>query len=131
MELDLHPSAGRSASSRHRNPYFGADPADASTNWAREVSEILKAAAHEGRFLILTILTHGEKSVSELVKAVELPQSVVSWHLARLRLGNLVKTRKDGRVVYYSLAGAEIPALVKIFSAFASDGMKQDGLPAA
>ncbi|MFN6951332.1 MAG: ArsR/SmtB family transcription factor [Albidovulum sp.] len=64
----------------------------------------LKALAHEGRLLILCHLLDGEKSVTELESLLELRQAAVSQQLARLRLEGLVKTRRDGKVIYYSLS---------------------------
>jgi DNA-binding transcriptional ArsR family regulator len=71
---------------------------------ARKASEFLKALAHENRLLILCILAERERSVTELEQLLSLSQPTVSQQLARLRLDGLVDTRRDGRVVYYSLA---------------------------
>ena len=103
-------------------------PFDTLTGWTRKVAEILKATAHQDRFLSLGVLANGEKSVSELQNAVALPQAVVSSHLARLRLNNLVKTRRDGRAVYYSLAAPEILALICACNAFRSTTSPLDRL---
>jgi DNA-binding transcriptional ArsR family regulator len=79
---------------------------------ARKASDLLKALSHENRLLILCLLTEGEKSVSDLETALGMPQAAVSQHLARLRFDRLVKSRRSGRTVYYSIAGAEIAAIV-------------------
>ena len=71
---------------------------------AREASDFLKAMSHETRLLILCFLVNGERSVSELEEHLSLKQSNVSQHLGRLRLDGLVKTRRDGQAVYYSIA---------------------------
>ncbi|MGB3388163.1 MAG: metalloregulator ArsR/SmtB family transcription factor [Pseudaminobacter sp.] len=101
-----------------RSPAFDPPLASADVDelaaWTRKVSDVLKAAAHEGRFLILSLLADGEKSVSDLEEITNLPQSVVSQHLARLRYGQLVKARRDGRLIYYSIAHSEIPALISV-----------------
>ena len=80
---------------------------------ARNASELLKALAHEGRLLILCLLAEGEKSVSELEDAMKLPQAAVSQQLARLRFNRLVNTRRDGRVIYYSIASAEVSSVIE------------------
>lgn len=64
----------------------------------------LKALAHEGRLLILCHLLDREKSVTELESLLESRQAAVSQQLARLRLEGLVKARRDGKVIYYSLS---------------------------
>lgn len=79
---------------------------------ARKASDLLKALSHESRLLILCILSEGEKSVSDLENIMRMPQAAVSQQLARLRFDGLVKTRREGRVIYYSIAGAEVATIV-------------------
>lgn len=79
---------------------------------ARKASELLKALSHESRLLILCLLVEGEKSVSELEHVMKMPQAAVSQQLARLRFDRLVHTRRDGRVMYYSIAGEEISSII-------------------
>ncbi len=71
---------------------------------AREASDFLKALAHENRLLLLCLLAERERSVTELEELLSLRQTTVSQQLARLRLDDLVTTRRDGRTVYYSLS---------------------------
>jgi ArsR family transcriptional regulator, virulence genes transcriptional regulator len=52
---------------------------------ARRASGLLKAMGNERRLLILCYLTEGERSVGELEKLIDLSQSALSQHLARLR----------------------------------------------
>lgn len=66
-------------------------------------ADFLKALAHEGRLLILCHLASGEKSVSDLEELLHYRQAAVSQQLARLRLEGLVKYRRDGKTIYYSL----------------------------
>ena len=79
---------------------------------AKRASEFLKALAHESRLIILCILAQGEKSVSELEEELGLRQPTVSQQLARLRADGLVNTRRDGKVVYYSLASDEARTII-------------------
>ena len=79
---------------------------------AKRASDFLKALAHESRLLMLCILAEGEKSVSELEQELELRQPTVSQQLARLRADGLVSTRRDGKVVYYSLASDEARTVI-------------------
>jgi DNA-binding transcriptional ArsR family regulator len=71
---------------------------------ARKASDFLKALAHENRLVILCLLSERERSVTELEGLLALSQATVSQQLARLRHEGLVETRRDGRVIYYSLA---------------------------
>ena len=79
---------------------------------AKRASDFLKALAHESRLIILCILAEGEKSVSELEHELSLRQPTVSQQLARLRADGLVSTRREGKVVYYSLASSEARTII-------------------
>ncbi len=79
---------------------------------ARRASEILKAMAHEGRLVILCTLFEGDKSVSELESILELRQPAVSQQLARLRGDKLVTTRREGKMIYYSIADEDVRAII-------------------
>ena len=79
---------------------------------AKKASDLLKALSHETRLVILCILSEGEKSVSELEEILSMPQAAVSQQLARLRMDGLVETRREGRMVYYSIATDDVVAIV-------------------
>jgi len=79
---------------------------------AKRASAFLKALAHESRLIILCILGEGEKSVSELEQELDLRQPTVSQQLARLRADGLVSTRREGKVIYYSLASEDARAVI-------------------
>ena len=71
---------------------------------AQNAASFLKAISHEGRLMILCHLASGEKSVTELETLLSARQAAVSQQLTRLRLEGLVKPRRDGKTIYYSLA---------------------------
>lgn len=81
---------------------------------ARAASDFLKALAHESRLVILCLLAERERSVTELEELLSLRQTTVSQQLARLRLDDLVTTRRDGKQVYYSLADDEIKNFIRV-----------------
>ena len=85
---------------------------------ARKAGDLMKALSHESRLLILCILVEGEKSVSELEDMMNMPQAAVSQQLARLRFDRLVATRREGRMVYYSIANEEVTQLVELLYEF-------------
>ena len=70
-------------------------------------SRFLKALSNETRLLLLCLLAEGEKSVSELERALGLRQPAISQQLARLRAERLVTQRRQGKSIYYSLASEE------------------------
>lgn len=80
---------------------------------AERASALLKSMANNRRLMVLCQLANGqERSVGELEELVGISQSALSQHLARLRQDKLVKTRRSGQVIYYSLAGAEARAII-------------------
>ncbi len=90
-----------------------AAPQDMETN-ASHAAAFLKTMAHEGRLMILCHLGSGEKSVGELEKLLGIRQAAVSQMLARLRDEALVKTRRDGKTIYYSLSDANTERLISL-----------------
>ena len=79
---------------------------------ARRATGLLKAMANPVRLLVLCQLAEGEKSVGEHERVVDVSQSALSQHLAVLRARHLVKSRRAGQTILYSLAGREAPALL-------------------
>lgn len=95
---------------------------------ARRASSLLKAMSNERRLLILCHLAQGEKSVGELEELVQLSQSALSQHLARLRRDKLVRTRRSAQSIYYSLNGVEAQAIMAtLHSLYCSVSAKPDG----
>ncbi|MGG5175936.1 metalloregulator ArsR/SmtB family transcription factor (plasmid) [Arthrobacter sp. FW306-05-C] len=73
----------------------------------------LRMLAEPTRLHLLWQLTGGPKTVTELTDASGAPRTVVSQHLAKLRLTGLVDTRKDGRHVIYSLHDGHLVRLIR------------------
>ncbi|MBY2939353.1 MULTISPECIES: ArsR/SmtB family transcription factor [Rhizobium] len=80
---------------------------------AHEVSNLLKALAHQTRLLILCILANEERTVGEIENILGIQQAMVSQQLARLRLEGLVHTRRQGRLVYYSIGNVSVLAFLE------------------
>jgi len=90
---------------------------------ACEASNFLKAISHEGRLMILCHLATGEKSVTELEELLSARQAAVSQQLARLRTEGLVSPRRDGKVIYYSLADERaVRILEAVYDMFCAKG---------
>lgn len=79
---------------------------------ARRAAGMLKAMSNPSRLVILCQLAEGERSVGELETLVGVSQSGISQHLAVLRREHVVSTRRDKQTVFYSLASAEVVALM-------------------
>nr|WP_284246590.1 metalloregulator ArsR/SmtB family transcription factor [Thalassotalea insulae] len=81
-------------------------------NNASQAAELLKVMGNENRLLILCHLGAEELSVSELNSFIDLSQSSLSQHLARLRKDGLVKTRRESQTIYYSIANQSVVRLI-------------------
>ena len=68
-----------------------------------ELSEFFKFFGDTTRIRIIHLLLSGEVSVNDIAEKLNLEQSVVSHQLRILRTANLVKPRRDGRKMFYSL----------------------------
>lgn len=101
---------------------------DAMMENATRATELLKALAHEGRLMILCYLAMGERSVTELETLLSSRQAAVSQQLARLRLEGLVRTRREGKTIYYSLDDTRAERMVGVlYEMFCSPGNEDTG----
>jgi ArsR family transcriptional regulator len=71
-------------------------------------ASVCRGLADAKRLLIINALRDGERTVSELVDELDIPQANVSQHLAVLRDKGLVQARKDGQWAYYSVTSHKI-----------------------
>jgi DNA-binding transcriptional ArsR family regulator len=84
---------------------------------AHKACDLLAGMANTSRLMILCQLADSEKSVSDLQPLIGLSQSALSQHLAVLRRKHLVRTRRAGQSVYYSLASGEAAAVMSTLHA--------------
>lgn len=91
----------------------GAIDIDGIASRAARASALLGAMCNQTRLMILCQLVDGEKTVNELTRIFEAPQSTISQHLAVLRREGLVTVRREARSQYYSLAGEEARAILE------------------
>ncbi|MDH2309188.1 ArsR/SmtB family transcription factor [Methylobacterium brachiatum] len=71
---------------------------------AGDAARLLHLLANEKRLLILCLLiARGEMDVTSLAEAVELSQSALSQHLAKLRSDGLVAYRRESQTLHYRL----------------------------
>lgn len=81
---------------------------------AQKASDLMKTLGHKDRLMVLCHLGSGEKSVGELAGLLDIPQSPLSQHLARMRKENLVVTRRDAQTIYYSIASEEAASFIEL-----------------
>lgn len=75
-------------------------------------SELCKTLANDKRQMILGALRDGELTVTQLVESTGVSQSNLSQHLARMRAHGVVRARRDGARVFYSITN---PKLIQAF----------------
>ncbi|ODT07685.1 MAG: ArsR family transcriptional regulator [Mesorhizobium sp. SCN 65-20] len=69
---------------------------------AEAAASLLTLMGNEKRLLIMSHLLDAEMSVGAIAEKVSLSQSALSQHLARLRNEDLVETRRDRQMIYYT-----------------------------
>ncbi|MCW5736361.1 MAG: helix-turn-helix transcriptional regulator [Enhydrobacter sp.] len=80
---------------------------------ASQVADLLRTIANDRRLLILCRLVEcGEATVGQLAGDVELSQSALSQHLARMREEGLVAFRRDAQTLWYRIADPRIEELL-------------------
>ena len=78
----------------------------------RLVVEVFRMLADPSRVRLLWTLVDSELSVNGLADRIDKPAASVSQHLAKLRMARLVKTRRAGTTIFYSLDNEHIQRLV-------------------
>lgn len=74
----------------------------------KEILDIFKELSDETRLRIMKLLEGGELCVCDIVNAFDMVQPKVSFHLRSLKKAGLVKDRKQGRWMHYSLDDSDI-----------------------
>ncbi len=78
------------------------------------LASLFKMFGDGTRLQILHALEQNEMCVCDLAALLGLTKSAVSHQLKALRLANLVKFRKEGQIVYYSLADDHVKTIIDI-----------------
>lgn len=77
------------------------------------LAEIFRALGDPTRVRVLDALSHGELCVCDLAQLIDLSQSATSHQLRLLRALRLVRSRRAGRMVFYTLDDRHIVALFR------------------
>lgn len=80
---------------------------------AAHVAELFRAFSDTSRVRLLSALVERELNVGTLAALIGLSESAVSHHLRSLRQMGLVKTRRDGKEVYYRMDDEHIITLFR------------------
>lgn len=78
------------------------------------LAELFKVFGDATRIRILAELLDGEKCVYNLSESLEMGQSAISHQLRILRSAGLVRPRRDGKTVYYSLDDEHIEQIYNV-----------------
>ena len=76
-------------------------------------SNLLRLLSNEQRLALLCHIGEKEASVGDLAETLNLSQSALSQHLARLKDADIVTTRRDHNKVYYQLASKEAATIIR------------------
>ena len=77
-----------------------------------DLAELFKMFADSTRIKILYDLFQGEKNVTEICNDLEMNQSAISHQLKILRTSKLIKARRDGKMMLYSLADEHVKTII-------------------
>jgi ArsR family transcriptional regulator len=83
---------------------------------ANDACQLMKVFSNRDRMMLLCEISHGERCVYELESALEIYQPTLSQQLTVLRKNKLVKTRRDGKQIYYSLSSDLAIAVMNLLS---------------
>lgn len=81
------------------------------TTKTEKLAKIFKVLGDPNRLNIVLSIGRDSRSVTEIIDATGLSQTLVSFHLKALRTAAIVKTERNGPFIYYSLTG---PSLMDI-----------------
>lgn len=79
-----------------------------------DLADFFKILADSTRIRILSALLHAEMCVCDISALLNMTQSAVSHQLRLLKQARLVKNRKDGKIVYYSLDDKHITDVLSV-----------------
>jgi len=103
------------------------EPQTPTSDQVRVAVESFRLLGDPTRVRLLWALLQGERSVSELAEVVGAQPSAISHHLAKLRLAQLVRPRREGTHMYYVMENVHVAQLLRE-GLFHADHVAQ-GLP--
>ena len=77
-----------------------------------DLAELFKVFGDSTRIRILYVLFEAEVCVCDLAQALNMTQSAISHHLKILKQNKLVKSRREGKSVFYSLADGHVRTII-------------------
>ena len=90
-------------------------------------AEFCKIIASSRRLRIIQLLAEKEMNVGDIAEALQVQPSNISQHLRVLRSHDVVKTRKEGQTVWYSLTNRRLPKVCTEIRSILLEGMEKNG----
>jgi DNA-binding transcriptional ArsR family regulator len=78
-----------------------------------KMAEKLKALAHPHRLCIVKGLIDNQCNVTKIQECLEVPQSTVSQHLAKLKAAGIIKGKRNGLEICYSVVDLDVIKIIK------------------
>ena len=79
-----------------------------------QIADLFKAFGDPTRVHILSLLLEGERCVSDIAQGVALSQSAISHQLRLLKQMHLIKYRREGKNILYSLADDHVRTILQM-----------------
>ena len=90
-------------------------------------AEVFKALADATRREILRLLARGEKTAGQIAERFDMTKPSVSHHFEVLKKADLVRTRRDGQHIWYSLNTTVVEDLMTwLWDAFSKEAPKEE-----
>lgn len=120
-ECDAVQLANKRVNYMNMPSYSCCEPTESASKRVATLASFLKLVSEESRLRLLCILQKGEHCVCELVDHVSLSQSLISHHLKILKEAGVVRDKKRGLRVYYSLTEKGSRVTTVLFSVTAEE----------
>lgn len=88
-------------------------------------AEFFKTLGHPVRIRVLELLRDGERSVGDLLNEMKIESSHLSQQLGVLRRSNIVRTRKEGSTVFYSVSEPRLFTLMEVAKAIITSSLTE------
>jgi ArsR family transcriptional regulator len=83
-------------------------------NKVEKATNFLKLFSNKTRILVLCNLVNGRKTVNELVLLIDVKQSALSQHLAKMRVDQILSTQRSGKYIYYKIQDPSVKNIIQI-----------------
>lgn len=101
-----------------RQQTSGIDELKPKINSLKGISDVFKALSDDSRSKIVYMLSQKELCVGDIAYILDMNLQAVSYHLKTLKSLNLIKSRREGKMIYYSLSDDYISDLIELVAQY-------------